>query len=61
MSGGNYEIRGVRLMQVIEVTFVRGKGCDGDPIRHCTAYFDTETKEMLAEHDSFDPNAKQPF
>lgn len=39
-----------RLVQVVEVVFLRGAGVPGDPVRQITAYYD-EAGELLAERD----------
>lgn len=39
-----------RVLQVIEVSLVRGKGVEGDPVRRVLAYFDLDG-DFLAERD----------
>lgn len=43
----------VRVIKVIEVTFLRGAGInESDPIRRVTAYFDIETGRQIVELDA---------
>lgn len=44
-----------RVIQVIEVRFVRGEGVTGDPVRQVIVYYDLQGA-MLAEYDP-----QQPF
>lgn len=41
-----------RVVQVVEVHFIRGKGVVGDPVRQVRAYY-TPDGDLLAEVDSW--------
>lgn len=43
-------IDGAKVIQVIEISFIRGKGIEGDIVRACKQYWDFEGN-LLAEFD----------
>lgn len=52
MSYFNNDIKGCKVIQVIEVITCVGGGSGDSPFREITAYFDLDG-ELLAEYDKF--------
>ncbi len=52
-------VDGVRVLQVIETTAMRGSGTDKDPVRPVKQYWDFEGN-LLAENDLYIMDAEPP-
>lgn len=54
MNKPDRDLRSVKVVQVIEATFPRGRGIEGDPVRIVTQFWSFDG-ELLAVNDPLDP------